>query len=89
MALMRNVCAHHARLYYRSFPVSPKEIGLTVKNRSKFYAMVLVAKRLYPDKEKWNDKVTELTQIIAKYSEDINLEHLGFSENWDEDIKWN
>ena len=86
---LRNRCAHYSRLYYWSFtalPKMPKE-SVAPQNR-KLFSQILVLKRLYPDKKEWNSKVmTELRAVIEEYEDDISLKHIGFPQDWYEQLE--
>ena len=78
---LRNRCAHYSRLYYWSFT------ALAPQNR-KFFSQILVLKLLYPDKKEWNSKVmTELRAVIEEYEDDISLKHIGFPQDWYEQLE--
>ena len=54
----------------------------------KFFSQILVLKRLYPDKKEWNSKVmTELRAVIEEYEDDISLKHIGFPQDWYEQLE--
>jgi abortive infection bacteriophage resistance protein len=43
---------------------------------------------LYPDKKEWNSKVmTELRAVIEEYEDDISLKHIGFPQDWYEQLE--
>jgi len=83
---LRNNCAHHDRLYYRIFPSFPASLSeLEIKNRQRIFGILLVLKRLYPDKAGWNHEVFEMIKsLVMEYQSNINLEHIGFPQNWEE-----
>ncbi len=83
---LRNLCAHSARLYARTFTSVPR----VSKNASyqpdrKLFSQIMVLKELYPMKNRWNSKVaSEVAALVDEYSEDISSRHIGFPENWRE-----
>ena len=81
---LRNICAHYGRLYFRdlgAIPVSPK--GFQFSFDRKLFSSIIMLKQLYPDKNKWNSSfVSVLAAYIDEYQEHINLNHIGFPENW-------
>ncbi len=87
---LRNRCAHYSRLYYWLFSAIPKlpKAEMTNSDR-KLFMQVLMLKKLYPDREKWNSKpLIELKVLIEEYSTDISLKHIGFPQNWEEILKY-
>jgi abortive infection bacteriophage resistance protein len=87
---MRNLCAHHARLWRRIFTIKPlvaynyKE---QLKDNRKFYAQAVVLfallQKIAPGTE-WNKRLRDL---IKKYP-DVMLEEIGFPVNWEADLFW-
>ena len=64
----------------------PKE-SVAPQNR-KLFSQILVLKLLYPDKKEWNSKVmTELRAVIEEYEDDISLKHIGFPQDWYEQLE--
>jgi abortive infection bacteriophage resistance protein len=86
---LRNNCAHHDRLYYRIFPSFPAGLSeLEVKNKQRIFGILLVLKELYPDISGWNKEVFQPIQsLLTEYQSDIKLEHIGFTQNWQEILK--
>ena len=86
---LRNYCAHYARLYYGLFPAipqTPKNFPYTLKKR--IFDYILVLKFLYPDPIKWkNEFIISLDALILEYSDCIQMEHIGFPENWRQILK--
>lgn len=89
LSVLRNKCAHAARLYNTEF--NPPAIFTKqflrrhpeIKNNSLFaYALVLV-KRL-PDETMKKALVSDLSIVIEKYEEDIELSKIGFPINYEE-----
>lgn len=77
---LRNRCAHYSRIYNYTFNFVPK--GIISDNNRSLFCQIILLKKLYPCQDKWINIITELETIISEYSEFINLEHLGFPENW-------
>ena len=49
------------------------------------FSQIYILKQLYPEKQRWAEKsVSSLKSIIEKYSNSIELDHIGFPENWEE-----
>lgn len=84
----RNICAHYGRLYYRVFSAAPSGFELTEGARHRAWATMLVIKALYPSKDKWlTDFMPRMDNIMEKYAKDINLYHLAFPHNWNDELK--
>lgn len=81
---LRNICAHYGRLYFRIFSAVPRNLPLEYQQQERrLFASVYALKNLYPSREKWNNEImTQLEALIEQYSEEINLEHIGFPEDW-------
>lgn len=94
LAVLRNKCAHAARLYNTQFN-PPARFTKTflranpqVRNNSLFaYALVLL-KRLPDLKSKWG-LLTAIETVIEEYKEDIDMELIGFPENYIDILKNN
>ena len=89
LAVLRNKCAHAARLYNTEFnpPARFTKQFLRrhpeIKNNSLFaYALVLV-KRL-PDETMKKSLIRDLSIVIEKYEDDIDLSKIGFPINYEE-----
>ena len=83
----RNICAHYGRLYYRVFTAAPSGFDLPESVRHRAWAVMLVIKSLYPSHDKWlTEFMPRMDTIMGKYKDDINLYHLAFPENWNEEL---
>lgn len=86
---IRNYCAHYSRLYYNKFgtvPATPVGFPYTLKDR--VFDYILVLKFLYPDSETW-EKIflVELSALVQEYKSAIDINCIGFPENWFELLK--
>lgn len=86
---LRNRCAHYSTLYYWSFTALPKmPRGFDTPQNRKLFSQVLVLKLLYPDNKEWNSKIMiELRAVMEEYEADISLKHIGFPQNWYEQLQ--
>jgi abortive infection bacteriophage resistance protein len=84
ISFIRNICAHHGRLYDRSLSKPPrfliKDDMLKIDVHSLF-AGIYNMKYLISDRVKWRDFIIEIGAIFEKYSI-IDLKNIGFPENW-------
>ncbi len=89
---LRNKCAYFSRLYYYKFGTIPKFPNYILQNiqfnNSKFniYQYLFVLKLLTPMLERWVNFVTELETLIDTYSDKIKLYHIGFSDDWKQEL---
>ncbi|MBW8347885.1 Abi family protein [Bacillus sp. IITD106] len=91
LATIRNVCAHHGRLYGKKLPISPQ---LFKKQRKKIrsnslFAAIIVLFKLLNEKDR-NILLISLQALIDEYKEYINLSDIGFTHDWEsiiEDLK--
>jgi abortive infection bacteriophage resistance protein len=88
---LRNICAHHGRLYYRLFPAVPAGLpSLEEKDRRHIFGILMALKILYPDKPTWNSEVfNAIDNLVTEYQADIKMWHIGFPKNWRELLKHN
>ena len=86
---IRNYCAHYSRLYYNRFntiPATPKDFPYVLKDR--VFDYILVVKFLYPDKTKWQyEFMANLQALLDEYSDVIDMNCIGFPENWKKLLK--
>ena len=81
---LRNVCAHYGRIYNTYFP--PIKVKKSDKNNvindRQVFTYILAIKHLIADKNIWNDFFIKLQALFYKYGNYVELEFLGFPENW-------
>ena len=87
--ILRNICAHYGRLYYRVFTSIPANIPQLNKNSERrLFGAIMALRELYPDASKWNAEiVTSLVALMDESQNEINFCHIGFPENWEIVIK--
>ena len=88
---LRNYCAHYNRLYGNTFPVLPKKPReLSYELDSDVFGYIMVMKQLYHNKQAWNTNVVKpIARSIKNNSDVIRLEHLGFPDDWEEELTFN
>ncbi|MCK5224137.1 Abi family protein [Candidatus Calescamantes bacterium] len=86
LVYIRNLCAHHSRLWNRSLSISPK---VPRKNESwkkinskRIFSILLLLKILCPDDSYWEKWVNKLQSLINKYNPKILM--MGFPKNWED-----
>jgi len=95
LSVIRNICAHHSRLWNRELPASMKlpkiTHGIWLRNtgfpQGKMYlalsSMLFLLNTIIPN----NHFKTKLKTLIAKYP-DIHLSKMGFPEGWENEDLW-
>lgn len=85
---LRNICAHYGRLYYRVFSSIPANVNADSNSEKRLWGAVLALYELYPYKEKWNtEHLPKLEALFEEYKNDISLYHIGFPENWIDELE--
>lgn len=82
-AELRNKIAHYNLLYGQHFETIPADYDKNMLLDSKLFSQIFVLKILYPDLQKWDEKIKTLASIIKKYEQDIVLEHIAFPKDWE------
>jgi abortive infection bacteriophage resistance protein len=88
---LRNLCAHHSRLWNRSFSTKP-EILNSYKNyfheTKTFFAQFFVVTRLLKSISRDEPLEIRLEKLIMEYP-DISISRMGFPQNWTTLPIWN
>ncbi|HEF9766926.1 TPA: Abi family protein [Campylobacter coli] len=89
LTVVRNTCAHHARMWNRKFTISfkyPKQItnflDNSVSTNQIFFALSVMLVLLKDNKLK-----DELNSLFNRYP-NVNRSHMGFTNNWQEFKIW-
>lgn len=86
LTMIRNICAHHGRLYNRLLKISPRMLKRDKKLASKrAFVTFVTLKRIYEVSwpEIWDSELETLTTIINTYNM-VDLTPLGFPAEWHE-----
>ncbi|MHB1484152.1 MAG: Abi family protein [Saccharofermentanales bacterium] len=92
LSVLRNKCAHAARLYNTNFnpPVKFNSEFLKknpeLQNNTLFAYIILLLKRL-PKKEYKDDLIINIDALIKKFKVDIDFQCIGFPENYQKILK--
>ncbi|WLE98110.1 MAG: Abi family protein [Candidatus Electrothrix communis] len=87
---LRNLCAHHERLWNRTFTVKPKVLKKYRKhfiNNSKFYSQAAVLNvflDVIADGSGWQQRLSDLID----QNKEIPLQNMGFHSGWSSDPFW-
>lgn len=97
LTIVRNICAHHSRLCNRRLtanqPLIPqrKEYkfnnGLPPDFQTTFYCIVTIIQRLLESINPSNRFIERITALFDEYP-NIEINLLGFTNNWKEDPAW-
>ena len=94
LSVLRNKCAHAARMYNTNFNPPAKftkeflRKHPEIKNNSLFAYTLVLLKRL-PDADSKKSLIQTIENVIDEYKSDIDLELIGFPENYLEIMKNN
>lgn len=92
ISVLRNKCAHAARIYNTTFYPSAEMSTVflrkykEVRNDSLFAYIIVLVKRL-PEKKTKECLVTELSMLLDYYADSIQINKMGFPDNWDNVLK--
>ncbi len=87
LSVLRNKCAHAARLYNTEFYPPAKftteflKKNREIRNNSLFAYVIVLLKRL-PEKKSKIDFIQSLENVIDSYKDDIDMSLIGFPENY-------
>ncbi|WP_282192820.1 Abi family protein [Romboutsia ilealis] len=85
ITILRNMCAHHSRLYNRSLmkPKIPRQLnGQYIQGKeNKLFVQLLILRELIDDEYEWIDFVRKLDMLFYKYKFQREFE-MGFPYNW-------
>lgn len=88
---IRNICAHHARLWNRWFVYIPKEIkafgNVPTKTRS-FHEQALMIDRLHQSIAPHSSWKKRLHTLFENHEESVPFEYMGFGDNWRKNPIW-
>ena len=87
LSVLRNKCAHGARLYNTEFYPPAKftseflKRNPEIKNNSLFAYILILLKRL-PDKQSKQELIESVQNLIEQYKNDIDIKLMGFPTNY-------
>lgn len=90
LTYLRNLCAHHSKLYDRVFTLKPKiavKYRDQLQNNDRFIAQAVIIKILLnvvSPESSWSSNLYEL----IKNHPDVDVGKMGFSKNWQNDLFW-
>ncbi|HYG34479.1 MAG TPA: Abi family protein [Clostridia bacterium] len=90
VSVIRNLCAHHMRLWNKRFIIKPKSVfvgGFELKDNPTFYAQAAVIQRLLQvvaPGSIWGRRILDL--LLAHPH--VNKREMGFPEGWERNAFW-
>lgn len=86
---LRNQCAHYGRVYNYKLPIikMKKEYKAHGIDNQRVFAYILAIKHLLCDYVIWDKFYNKLVLLINENIDIINLNSIGFPENWEEILK--
>lgn len=98
IAYIRNICAHHSRLWDKklSTPLIPNNLkgkwisnaSLTNLKRDGLYINLCCIKYLVDNIKPDNDFGSEILRLLKNYEQDVDLDKMHFPKSWDKDDLW-
>jgi len=90
LTYLRNLCAHHSKLWNRSFRIKPliaRDHEAYLKNNSRFCAQAAILK-IFLDVISPNSNWSQNLFSLIRDHPEINIARMGFSKNWYKDSFW-
>jgi abortive infection bacteriophage resistance protein len=97
LTIVRNICAHHSRLWNRKLSASQPKIPTRKKHQFKgelpadfhtsVYGVIAMIDRLLSNINPTNEFTHKITELLDEYPS-INTSMMGFPENWKENATW-
>lgn len=86
VVVLRNICAHNSRIYNRSLRTKPMLLAVDKQNSQPqhygLYHLLLAMKYLKPSDQEWKQFVTDFSQLLTAYQNDIDLQRLHLPADW-------
>jgi abortive infection bacteriophage resistance protein len=95
---VRNICAHHARLWNRDFNIVPEKLSLSKRlvwisntdtvQRKKIYYFLCMINYLLQTVNPTSQFKKQLIELLNKYNNVVNINSMGFPNNWQQEKMW-
>lgn len=95
---VRNICAHHARLWNRTFNIPPEKLHFAnhkvwlnnaeTAQRSKVYYFLCMINFLLQTANPTSNFKPRLLDLLAEYKDVVNIEYMGFPADWKNETIW-
>ena len=99
MNYIRNICAHHARLWNRDMNIVPEKLLFSkslvwisnpdTAQRSKIYYFFCMLNYLLQTANPTSTFKQRLTELLEEYKHVDSLSAMGFPEHWKDEKIWN
>lgn len=96
---VRNICAHHARLWNRDLNIVPEKLTFSKRldwinspdtaKRSKLYYSLCMLNYMLQTANPTSPFKRRLKELLNENKEVISLAAMGFSEGWENEKIWN
>ena len=87
LSYVRNICAHYSRIYNKRLAITPRlhrRVRRTLRSNDRIFAVIMVMKKLCLNETQWDNFVRKLSNLIETYNDIVDLEEIGFPDNWEE-----
>ena len=98
MNYVRNICAHHSRLWNRDLNIVPEKLSFSkhlvwisnpeTAKRSKNYYFFCMINYMLQVANPTSQFKTKLKELLEEYKNVISLDSMGFPQGWDKEKMW-
>ena len=98
MNYVRNICAHHSRLWNRYLNIVPEKLSFSKRlvwisnpdtaKRSKNYYFFCMINYMLQVANSTSQFKTKLKELLEEYKNVISLDSMGFPKGWEEENMW-
>lgn len=98
MNYVRNICAHHSRLWNRDLNIVPEKLSFSKRlvwisnpdtaKRSKNYYFFCIINYMLQVANPTSQFKTKLKELLEEYKNVISLDSMGFPQGWEEEKMW-
>lgn len=89
LVYIRNLCAHHSRIWNRTLAIKPKVPNKLTEwkgiSSSKIFCVFLIFKKLIIIPGEWEYFKNNLMQLLKEH-DDVNIKGMGFPSDWEDRI---
>lgn len=92
LSYIRNICAHYGRIYNKKMTITPMIHNKYKKDNivlNRLFISILAIKELTKNIPEWTTFKIQLEALINEYIDVVDLELIGFPENWSEILSRN
>lgn len=92
LSYIRNICAHYGRLYNKKMTITPMIHNKYKKDElvlNRLFISILAIKELTKNISEWDSFKKNLETLINEYIDVIDLNLIGFPDNWNEILSRN